>query len=161
MSPGLDFETKIGWKPDAPATRRRELARRGYTCAPITFGANTDAWQPVERRLGLTRKLLEILAETRHPFMVVTKSAGIERDLDLLADMARNNLVQVVFSVTTLDDDLARCMEPRPARPVRLLAAMRRLAEAGVPVGVLSLGAHYLTRQLHLSPAILLRGFAS
>lgn len=137
LSPGLDFETKIGWKPDAPATLRRELARRGYACAPITFGANTDAWQPVERRLGLTRKLLEILAETRHPFTVVTKSAAIERDIDLLADMARDDLVQVMFSVTTLDDELARRMEPRAPRPARRLEAMRALASAGIPVGVL------------------------
>lgn len=137
LSPGLDFETKIGWKPDAPTTLRRELARRGYVCAPITFGANTDAWQPIERRLGLTRKLLEILAETRHPFTVVTKSAAIERDIDLLADMARDNLVQVMFSVTTLDDELARRMEPRAPRPARRLQAMGTLAAAGIPVGVL------------------------
>jgi DNA repair photolyase len=137
LSPGLDFETKIGHKPDAASLLRRELAHPGYHCAPITLGANTDAWQPVERRLAITRAILEVLAETRHPVTIVTKSALIERDLDLLTDLAGDNLVQVLLSVTTLDDALARRMEPRAARPARRLAAMARLAEAGVPVGVL------------------------
>jgi DNA repair photolyase len=137
LSPGLDFETKIGCKPDAAALLRRELAHPDYRCAPIALGANTDAWQPVERRLAITRAILEVLAETRHPVTIVTKSALLERDLDLLAQMARDDLVQVLFSVTTLDDALARCMEPRAARPARRLAAMAQLAAAGVPVGVL------------------------
>lgn len=137
LSPGLDFETKIAWKPDAAARLREELARPGYRCSPVALGINTDGWQPVERRLKLTRALLEVLCECRHPVSIVTKSALIERDLDLLADMARDDLVTVMFSVTTLDPDLARRMEPRAAQPLRRLQAMRCLHEAGVPVGVL------------------------
>ena len=137
LSPGLDFETRIAWKPDAPQRLREELAHPRYVPSPIALGINTDGWQPVERRLGLTRAILEVLHETRHPVSIVTKSALIERDLDLLADMARDNLVQVMFSVTTLDADLARRMEPRAAAPQRRLQAMRRLHDEGVPVGVL------------------------
>ena len=137
LSPGIDFETKIAFKPDAAAVLRSELARPGYVCAPIALGVNTDAYQPVERRLGITRAILGVLAETRHPVSLITKSALIERDLDLLAGLARDGLVEVRFSVTTLDDELARRMEPRAARPARRLAAMARLAAAGIPVGVL------------------------
>ncbi|MFN3985245.1 MAG: PA0069 family radical SAM protein [Rhodocyclaceae bacterium] len=137
LSPGLDFETRLTWKPDDAAVLRTELAKPGYRCAPIALGVNTDAYQPVERRLGITRQILEVLAATRHPVSIITKSALIERDIDLLADLARDGLVHVMFSVTTLDDTLARRMEPRAARPARRLAAMARLAEAGVPVGVL------------------------
>ncbi len=137
LSPGLDFETRLSWKPDAARLLRAELAHPGYRCAPIALGVNTDAYQPVERRLGLTRQILEVLAATRHPVSIITKSALIERDLDLLADLARDRLVHVMFSVTTLDDELARRMEPRAARPARRLEAMARLAAAGVPVGVL------------------------
>lgn len=137
LSPGLDFETRIVWKPDAPEVLRRELASPRYRCQPIALGINTDGWQPVERRLRLTRGLLEILCETRHPVSIVTKSALVERDLDLLADMARDTLVNVMFSITTLDPGLARKLEPRAASPARRLAAMARLHEAGVPVGVL------------------------
>lgn len=137
LSPGLDFETRIAYKPDAPERLREELARPGYRCSPIALGVNTDGWQPVERRLGLTRRILALLAECHHPVSIVTKSALIERDLDLLAPMAKDNLVQVMFSVTTLDADLARRLEPRAPAPERRLQAMARLAEAGVPVGVL------------------------
>lgn len=137
LSPGLDFETRIVWKPDAPEILRRELASPRYRCLPIALGINTDGWQPVERRLRLTRSLLEILCETRHPVSIVTKSALVERDVDLLADMARDNLVNVMFSITTLDPQLARKLEPRAASPARRLAAMARLHQAGVPVGVL------------------------
>ncbi len=137
LSPGLDFETKLFWKPDAAALLRQELARPAYRCAPIALGVNTDAWQPVERHTGLTRQILEVLAETRHPVSVITKSALIERDLDLLAELARDNLVEAMVSVTTLDDALARRLEPRAARPARRLETIRRLHEAGVPVGVL------------------------
>ncbi len=137
LSPGLDFETQIAWKPDAPARLREELARPGYRCSPIALGINTDGWQPVERRLKLTRALLEVLCECRHPVSIVTKSALIERDVDLLADMARDDLVTVMFSVTTLDPNLARRMEPRAVQPTRRLQAMRRLHDAGIPVGVL------------------------
>jgi len=137
LSPGLDFETRILFKPDAAALLRLELARPGYRCATIALGANTDPYQPVERRLGITRDVLEVLGECRHPVGIITKSALIERDLDLLADMARNHLVQVSVSVTTLERELARRMEPRAAAPHRRLETIRRLSEAGVPVTVL------------------------
>lgn len=137
LSPGLDFETRIGWKPDAPAKLQEELAAPGYRCRPIALGIDTDAWQPVERTLGLTRQVLEILSATRHPVSIVTKSALIERDLDLLSDLARDGLVQVMISITTLDAELARRMEPRAATPSRRLLTVERLHRAGVPVGVL------------------------
>ena len=137
LSPGLDFETRIAYKPEAARQLRDELARPGYRCSPITLGANTDPYQPVERRLGITREILEVLSETRHPVTVVTKSALVERDADLLADLARDGLAEVLLSVTTLDEDLARWLEPRAGRPRRRLAAMRALADAGVPTGVL------------------------
>lgn len=137
LSPGLDFETRLFWKPDAAALLRRELAAPGYRCAPIALGMNTDAWQPVERHTGLTRELLGVMVETRHPVSLITKSALIERDLDLLVDLARDDLVDVTISVTTLDDGLARRLEPRAARPQRRLETIRRLHRAGVPVGVL------------------------
>ncbi len=137
LSPGLDFETKLFWKPEAASLLRRELTRPGYRCEPIALGINTDAWQPVERRTGLTRQILQVMVETRHPVSMITKSALIERDIDLLADLARDNLVQVMLSITTLDDDLARRLEPRAARPARRLETLRRLSDAGIPVGVL------------------------
>jgi DNA repair photolyase len=137
LSPGLDFETKIAYKPDAPALLRTELARPGYRCSPIALGINTDGWQPIERPLKLTRAILEVLHECRHPVSIVTKSALIERDLDLLADMARENLAYVMFSITTQNAELARRMEPRAATPARRLEALRRVHEAGIPVGVL------------------------
>ncbi len=138
LSPGLDFETKIAYKAEAAALLRGELARPGYVCAPIALGTNTDAYQPAERRLRITRGIVELLAACRHPLTIVTKSALVERDLDLLAGMAQENLVQVMFSLTTLDGELARSLEPRAARPRRRLEAMGRLAQAGVPVGVLA-----------------------
>ena len=137
LSPGLDFETKLFWKPDAAALLRKELTAPSYRCAPIALGMNTDAWQPVERHTMLTRQLLEVMVETRHPVSLITKSALIERDLDLLATLARDDLVEVAISITTLDDDLARRLEPRAARPGRRLETVRRLQQAGVPVGVL------------------------
>lgn len=137
LSPGLDFETQLFYKPDAAECLERELARPGYVCRPIALGVNTDAWQPVERRLVLTRRLLEVLVRVRHPVSIVTKSALIERDLDLLADLARDELVHVFVSLTTLDEGLARRLEPRAARPAKRLAAIEALARAGVPVGVM------------------------
>lgn len=137
LSPGLDFETRLYHKPDAPEQLRRELGRRGYTPAPIALGINTDAYQPVERRLGLTRRILEVLAESRHPLTIVTKSALIERDLDLLAPLAADNLCQVAVSLTTLDSQLSRRLEPRAAAPHRRLQTIARLSAAGVPVSVL------------------------
>jgi len=136
LSSGLDFETRIFAKEDAAALLRRELARPGYVARPIALGAATDPYQPVERRLGITRSILEVLLEARHPVGIVTKSAGVVRDLDLLQALAAHGLVRVQISVTTLDGELARRLEPRcPTVSVRL-AAVRRLAEAGVPAGV-------------------------
>ncbi|MCS6854297.1 MAG: PA0069 family radical SAM protein [Elioraea sp.] len=138
LSPGLDFETKLLFKPDAPALLARELSRPGYVPRPIALGSNTDPYQPVERRLRITRAILEVLLEARHPCTIVTKSALVLRDLDLLAEMARLRLVRVHLSVTTLDRRLARLMEPRAAAPARRLQAIADLAAAGVPAGVLA-----------------------
>jgi len=138
LSPGLDFEQKIYTKPGAAAVLRQELSRRGYRCSPITLGANTDAWQPAERELRITRQILEVLVEFRHPVSIITKSALVERDLDLLQDLARDNLVHVLVSVTTLDDELKRRMEPRTAGPKRRLETVSRLSAAGIPCGVLA-----------------------
>jgi DNA repair photolyase len=137
LSPGLDFESRLFYKPDAPELLRKELAARAYRPAPIALGINTDAWQPVERKLGLTRRVLEVLVECRHPFSIATKSALIERDLDLLSEAARQNLVSVAVSITTLDRRLARVMEPRAAAPQRRIEVIRNLTAAGVPTSVL------------------------
>ena len=137
LSPGLDFETKLFAKPDAARLLRAELAKLSYSCAPIALGTNTDPYQPIEREWKITRQILEVLAECGHPLSIVTKSALIERDLDLLAQLARDNLVQVFISVTTLDAELARRMEPRASAPRRRLQAMQMLNEAGVPCGVM------------------------
>lgn len=136
LSPGLDFETRIVAKVNAAERLRETLASPRYEPRSLVLGTATDAYQPVERRLGITRRLIEVLAETGHPFSVVTKSSGIERDLDLIAPMAAQGLVSVYLSVTTLDNDLARILEPRAAAPARRLRTLRALAEAGVPVGV-------------------------
>jgi DNA repair photolyase len=138
FSPGLDFETKLMFKPDLPALLEKELSRPGYQAQPVALGANTDPYQPVERTLGITRAVLEVLERFGHPVTIVTKSAGVLRDLDLLQRLARRNLVHVCISVTTLDPDLARRMEPRAAAPQRRLAAIQALAAAKVPVGVLA-----------------------
>lgn len=137
LSPGLDFESRLFAKADAAAVLRRELAAPRYACSPIMLGANTDAYQPVERELRLTRGILEVLAETRHPVSIVTKSALVERDIDLLRALAARDLVQVFVSVTTLDHELARRLEPRAASPSRRLATLRALAAAGVRCGVM------------------------
>lgn len=138
LSAGQDFESRLFHKPDAPERLKEELGRPKYAPEPIALGINTDGWQPMERKLELTRRLLAILAECRHPVSIVTKSALIERDLDLLTDLARDDLVHVFVSITTLDRDLARRMEPRAAQPERRLAAIEALARAGVPVGVMA-----------------------
>ncbi|MGH8135999.1 MAG: radical SAM protein, partial [Steroidobacteraceae bacterium] len=117
LSPGLDFETRLFFKKDAAQRLREELNRRAYRCSPINLGANTDPYQPLERRLGITRSLLEVLAESHHPVTIVTKSALMLRDLDLLQRLAAERLVRVLVSVTTLDDELKRRMEPRAASP--------------------------------------------
>lgn len=137
LSPGLDFETRLFYKPDAAEQLARELRRPGYRCRTIVLGANTDPYQPVERSLQITRRLLETLLNCRHPVSIVTKGALIERDIDLLQPMAAEGLVSVMVSVTTLSDELKRIMEPRTAAPGRRLAAIRRLADAGIPVGTL------------------------
>ena len=137
LSPGLDFETRLFAKPEAAQLLRAELAKPAYRCSPIALGSNTDPYQPIEREWQITRQVLQVLAECRHPLSIVTKSALIERDLDLLTQLSRDNLVQVFISVTTLDVDLARKLEPRAASPQRRLQAMQRLNEAGVPCGVM------------------------
>ena len=138
LSPGLDFETRLIARPAAPEVLRRELAARGYRAAPIAIGTNTDPYQPVERDLGITRGCLEVLSDFNHPVAIVTKGALVERDLDILAPMAARGLVRVGISVTTLDAELARRMEPRAPSPARRLQVIRRLAGAGVPVRVMT-----------------------
>lgn len=137
LSPGLDFETKLFAKPDAAVLLRAELAKPSHRCAPIALGSNTDPYQPIEREWRITRQVLEVLAECKHPVSIVTKNALIERDLDLLAALARDGLVQVFISITTLDARIARSMEPRSASPLRRLRAIQALNVAGVPCGVL------------------------
>lgn len=137
LSSGLDFETVLFAKPHAARLLRAELNRPGYRPSPIAFGTNTDPYQPLERRLKIMRGLLEVLAACEHPLTIVTKSALVERDLDLLAPMAARRLVGVFLSVTTLDAELARRLEPRASSPRRRLEALERLAQAGVPVGVM------------------------
>ncbi len=136
LSPGLDFETRLVAKVNVVERLRAELSARSHVPSPINIGSATDAYQPIERRLRLTRGVLELLTACEHPFTVVTKSAGIERDLDLIAPAARRRQALVFVSVTTLDAGLARRLEPRATAPLRRLQAVRRLAEAGVPVGV-------------------------
>jgi DNA repair photolyase len=136
LSPGLDFETRIVAKLNAAERLREALASRAYEPALINIGSATDAYQPAERRLGITRGVIEVLAECAHPFAIVTKSAGVERDLDLIAPMAQAQRAAVYVSLTTLDAALARIMEPRAASPQRRLRTIRTLADAGVPVGV-------------------------
>ncbi|MCD7098505.1 PA0069 family radical SAM protein [Stenotrophomonas sp. MMGLT7] len=137
LSPGLDFETRIFAKTNAPELLRKELSRPGYEPQPIALGINTDAYQPIERKLQLTRRLIEVMLETRHPFTLITKNALIERDLDLLVPLAEQNLVSVAFSVTTLDAHLSARLEPRASAPHARLRAIARLSQAGVPVGAM------------------------
>src|SRR5437870_10314018 len=133
LSPGLDFETKLFAKTNAAALLRAELAKPGYKPSPIALGANTDCYQPIERKYRITRQILEVLAECNHPVTIVTKSALVERDLDLLGPMAEKNLVSVFVSIGTLDRSLARKLEPRAASPQRRLDVLRSLAKAKVP----------------------------
>jgi len=137
LSPGLDFETKLFAKTNAAEQLRTELAKKAYRVSPINLGANTDPYQPIERRHRITRQVIEVLAEHRHPLTIVTKSALIERDIDLLAPMARQNLVYAFVSVTSLDNRLAAKLEPRASAPHRRIQAVRALSEAGIPCGVL------------------------
>ena len=137
LSPGLDFETKIFFKTSVRERLTAELGARKYLCAPIAMGTNTDPYQPAEKKLGITRQILESLLEWRHPVTIVTKSQLVLRDLDLLASLAELDLVQVNVSVTTLDNTLKTKLEPRTASPAARLKVIGRLAEAGVPVGAL------------------------
>ncbi|MBX5459548.1 MAG: PA0069 family radical SAM protein [Steroidobacteraceae bacterium] len=137
LSSGLEFETKLFYKADVARVLRAELARPGYTCKTIMLGANTDPYQPVERRLQVTRAILETLSACHHPVAIITKSVGVARDIDLLANLARRNLTSVIISITTLDAETKRTLEPRAASPEARLRTVRALAEAGIPVGVL------------------------
>ena len=138
LSPGLDFEIRLFYKPDAAKLLTKELSAAGYECSPIALGTNTDPYQPIEREYRVTRAILETLSECNHPATIVTKGAAlIARDIDLLASMAERNLVAVSISITTLDNELKRTLEPRAAGPASRLTVVRKLAEAGVPVGVM------------------------
>jgi DNA repair photolyase len=137
LSPGLDFETKLFYKADAVKILEAQLAKPKYVCRPIALGINTDGYQPLEKRLRITRGILEVLARCRHPVTIVTKSALVVRDIDLLSDLARDRLVQVMLSITSLTDDIKRTLEPRTASPQARLRVVRELAQAGIPVGVL------------------------
>lgn len=137
LSPGLDFETRLLFKPNLPELLEKELSKPDYEPKPVALGANTDPYQPVERTLGITRRTLEVLERFGHPVTIVTKGAGVLRDLDILQRLAARNLVHVCMSITTLDMKLARMMEPRAASPLRRLAAVTELARAGVPVAAL------------------------
>lgn len=138
FSPGLEFETQIVFKPDVAHLLERELRKPGYVAKPLALGSNTDPYQPVDRTLRLTRSVLEVLDRFNHPVSIVTKSAGVVRDLDVLQRLAARGLVRVWLSVTTLDGGLARQMEPRAAAPNARLQTIRALSAAGVPVGVLA-----------------------
>lgn len=138
LSPGLDFETKLTAKPDAPALLEATLRKPSYRVAPIAIGTNTDPYQPIERTRGIMRGILEVLADYRHPVTITTKSALVVRDLDILAPMAADGLAAVGVSVTTLDRDLARALEPRASPPAARLKAIEALSSAGVPVAVMA-----------------------
>jgi len=137
LSPGLDFETKLFAKTNAVELLRTELAKSSYRVSPINLGANTDPYQPIERRYQITRQLLQVMLECRHPVTVITKNALIERDLDVLAALARENLVYAFVSITSLDNKLSAKLEPRASAPHRRIAALQALSDAGVPCGVM------------------------
>ena len=136
LSPGLDFETRLFAKPDAPALLREALAKRSYVCRPIAFGTNTDPYQPIEAKWRITRGCIELLAECDHPVTITTKSDRVTRDIDLLAPMAAKGLAAVMVSITSLDPRIAMTVEPRAPHPERRLTAVRKLNDAGVPVFV-------------------------
>jgi len=137
LSPGIDFETKLFYKADAAQLLRKELSAPNYRCIPIMLGANTDPYQPTEKTHKVTRSILEVLLEHKHPVNITTKGALVARDVDLLSQFAKDNLARVMFSIPTLDNDMKRVLEPRAAAAGARLKAMRVLAAAGVPVGVL------------------------
>ena len=136
LSPGLDFESRLFFKPEGPRLLEQELSKRNYVCKPIHIGGNTDPYQPVERDLLITRGVLEVLERFDHPFSIITKSNLIARDADIMGRMAARGLCVAMVSITTLDRGLARAMEPRASTPAKRLEAISRLAEAGCPVGV-------------------------
>ncbi len=136
LSPGIDWETRLTAKSNAAEVLRGELAKPGYRCETIVIGVNTDAYQPIEREHRITRSVLEVAVETRHPVGLITKSALIERDIDLIQDLARDRLVSVTLTIVTLDHGISRYLEPRASAPARRLLAMRRLEDAGIPVHV-------------------------
>lgn len=136
LSPGLDFESKLFAKPNAPALLRAELTKRGYTAQPIAFGTNTDPYQPIEADWRITRGCIEVLAETNHPLTITTKSDRVVHDIDLLAPMAAKGLAAVAMSITSLDPRIAMTVEPRAPAPERRLAAVRKLVAAGIPTHV-------------------------
>lgn len=136
LSPGVDFETKLFAKPDAPALLRTELSKRGYVCKPIAFGTNTDPYQPIETDWRITRGCIELLAETDHPLTITTKSNRVLRDIDLLEPMAAKGLAAVMLSITSLDPGIAMTLEPRAPHPEKRLAAVRALSAAGIPTFV-------------------------
>ena len=136
LSPGIDFETKLFFKPEGPRLLEKELSHPGYRCERIQLGANTDPYQPVERKLMITREILKVLAKFKNPVTITTKNALVARDADILGPMGQTNLAMVSISITTLDRKLARAMEPRASTPEKRLWALRQLAEAGVPVMV-------------------------
>jgi DNA repair photolyase len=138
LSPGLDFETRLLYKPEAARLLTAELASPKYRCDVVAMGTNTDPYQPVERELKITRQILRVLSDFNNPVGIVTKNHLITRDIDILADMARRNLAECFVSVTTLDKDLARTMEPRASAPHRRLDAIKALADAGIPTGVMT-----------------------
>ena len=138
MSPGVDFETRLLYKADAGRLLRSELARPAYRCETIMLGANTDPYQPVEKRLGVTREILEVMLETRHPVSIITKGTLVLRDLGLLQELNSMNLVRVTVSLTTLDPELKRTLEPRTASPQARLRVISELARVGIPVSVLT-----------------------
>lgn len=137
LSPGLDFESRLFSKPNAAELLKAELSKKSYRCSVISLGANTDAYQPIERRRRITRSILEVLAQCQHPVTIVSKSSLVERDIDLLGPMAKDGLAQVFISITSLDRELSRRMEPRAAAPQRRLQTIAALAAAGIPGGVM------------------------
>ncbi len=137
LSPGLDFETKLIVKTNLHEQLKKDLSARNYRCQPISLGTNTDPYQPIEKNYRLTRGILEILLECKHPVVIVTKASLVERDIDLLAQMAEHSLAQVMLSIPSLDKDITRRMEPRAASPMRRLQTLQTLSEAGIPTGVM------------------------
>ena len=138
LSPGLDFERRIFFKKDAAVLLEQELRKKSYRCEPIALGINTDSYQPAEEKLGVTRSILQVMLRARHPLTIVTKSALIERDLDLLTALSAHRCIQVFISLPTLNEDLSGKLEPRATRPMRRLETIGRLSDAGIPVGVLA-----------------------